>query len=232
MKPTAQLLPNDEEVISTPLYERLKSKFHDVYPSLANDDRNWSDIVNAANLMSVPANTVLMKPNTPCAQFLMLIDGCVRVYQQTPDDREATLYRNHGGDLCILTLNGLIHNKNFGAFAQSETPITVLAFSREQYMLALQACESFREYIMAGLTGRFQNAMELIEESVFQGLDTRLVCHLARLSRENKSDVLHVTHQELARELGSAREVVSRLLKNLERQGCIKLGRGEIHVTL
>ena len=71
-----------------------------------------------------------------------------------------------------------------------------------------------------------------MEEIVFENLDTRLICLMARLSREYENDALHITHQELARELGSSREVISRLLKGLEKQGCIKLGRGVIHILI
>lgn len=216
----------------TSLFLDLKDKLHEIYPGLADDGTPWCDIVNNAELMSLPANAVLLNPDTPCSQFMILIDGCVRVYQQTPNDREVTLYRNHSGDLCTLTLKGLIHKNNFGAFAQSETDITVLSFSRQQFMQAMAVSESFREYIVSGLTSRFQNALDLVEETVFNNLDTRLVCYLAQLARENGTDRLYVTHQEIAREFGTAREVISRLLKTLERQGCIELSRGEIRIIL
>ena len=86
--------------------------------------------------------------------------------------------------------------------------------------------------MLISLTSRFHNVLELMEETVFESLDTRLICMLARLSKENNNNLVQITHEKLARELGSTREVISRLLKVLERQGCIKLGRGEIHILI
>jgi len=215
------------------LFQFAQKELEETYPSLTNKkDSTWQDIVNLANVISLPADTPLLQPDTPCMQFMLLLKGCVRVYQQTPNDREATLYRIHGGDLCVLSINGLIQKKDFGAFAQTETEILALTFSRELFMDALAKSAAFREFILLSLTNRFNDVLELMEEIVFENLDTRLICLIARLSREHKNDTLHITHQELARELGSSREVISRLLKGIEKQGCIKLGRGVIHVLI
>lgn len=215
------------------LYQYLQNALDKIYPELSgNGNKQWQDIVNGANLVSLPAGTELLNPDAPCTQFMLLVEGCVRVFQQTPNDREVTLYRTHGGDLCVLSINGLMKNKEFGAFAASETAITALVFSREQFMHAMASYEPFRNFVLVTLTDRFNDVLTLIEETVFESLDTRLVCLLARMAREQNDDKLHITHQEIARELGSSREVISRLLKGLERQGCIELGRGVIHIDI
>lgn len=215
------------------LFEFVKNSLEDSFPSLiSSEDHIWEEIVNLANIVTLPANTPLLQPDSPCMQFMMLLKGNVRVYQQTPSDREATLYRIHGGDLCILSINGLIQKKEFGAFAQTETEISALVFSRELFMAAMAKSSAFREFILLSLTSRFNDVLTLMEEVVFENLDARLICLIARLSRENKNTTLHITHQELARELGSSREVISRVLKGIEKQGCIKLGRGFIQVLI
>ena len=215
------------------LFQFVQKDLENAYPTLTNeDDIVWQEIVNQASIISLPSGAKLLQPDTPCMQFVLLLEGSVRVYQQTPNDREATLYRIHGGDLCVLSINGLIQQKHFGAFAQCETAITALTFSREQFMQAIANHEPFREFVLKSLTNRFNDVLTLMEETVFENLDTRLVCLLVRLARKNKNDVLNITHQELARELGSSREVISRLLKGIEKQGCIKLGRGVIHILV
>lgn len=217
---------------STP-FQFVQKELEVSYPSLVSEqDDTWQDIVNLASIVNLPAETPLLQPDTPCMQFMLLLKGCVRVYQQTPDDREATLYRIHGGDLCALSINGLIQQKDFGAFARTETEILALTFSRELFMQAMAKSAAFREFILLNLTNRFNDVLTLVEEIVFENLDTRLICLIARLSREDGNNALHVTHQELARELGSSREVISRLLKGLEKKGCIKLGRGVIRVLI
>lgn len=215
------------------LFEFVEKELEENYPLLTHKNDNvWQDIVNQANIISLPAGISLLQPDSPCMQFMLLLKGSVRIYQQTANDREATLYRIHGGDLCVLSVNGLIQKKDFGAFAKTDTIITALTFSRELFMDAMAKSADFREFILLNLTDRFNDVLGLMEEIVFENLDTRLICLLARLSRKNDNDTLRITHQELARELGSSREVISRLLKGIEKQGCIKLGRGVIHVLL
>lgn len=215
------------------LFQFVQKDLELAYPSLTNNnDTTWQDIVNQANVISLPAGTSLLQPDTPCLQFMLLLKGSVRIYQRTPNDREATLYRIHGGDLCVLSINGLIQKKDFGAFAKTETVVSALIFSRELFMDAMDKSSAFREFILLSLTNRFNDIFKLTQEIVFENLDSRLICLLARLSHKNDNDTLHITHQELARELGSSREVISRLLKGIEKQGCIKLGRGVIHVLI
>lgn len=217
----------------TPRLQFVRNSLEKTYPRLADQDHvAWREIVNSANLVNLPAGMTLLQPHSPCMHFMLLLDGCVRVYQQTPNDREVTLYRTYGGDLCVLSINGLIEQSDFGAFAQAETDVTALAFSRAQFMRAMAGYEPFCEFILGNLTGRFNDVLALMEETAFESLDTRLICLLARLARDSEDRCLHITHQDLARELGSTREVISRLLKGIEKQGCIEMGRGVIRVLI
>lgn len=221
------------KVSDNSIFQRVQQYLSKTCPELAEQhDDVWSGIINLGNIVELPSGANLLQPNSACTQFMLLLEGCVRVFQQTPNDREVTLYRIHGGELCVLSIQGLIQCKNFGAFAQCETNISALTFSREQFMQAMATYEPFREFILFNLTDRFNDVLALMEETVFESLDTRLICLLARRSRDDKSDILNITHQKLARELGSSREVISRILKALEKQGCIKLGRGVIRVLI
>ena len=135
------------------LFQFVQNELDTAYPQLADSkDKTWQDIVNVANIISLPAETPLLQPDTPCMQFMLLLKGCVRIYQRTPNDREATLYRIHGGDLCVLSINGLIQKKDFGAFAVTESEISALTFSRELFMEAMAKSASFREFILLNLT--------------------------------------------------------------------------------
>lgn len=224
---------SQQQVSDITLFQQVKSRLEGIYPSLATEEHGlWEEVINASNVVTLPAGTKLLQPASSCTQFMLLLSGCVRVYQQTPNDREVTLYRTHGGDLCVLSINGLIQHAKFGAFAQSETEVTALTFSRETFMQAMACYEPFREFILINLTDRFNDVLALMEETVFESLDTRLICLLARLAKTSDDAVLNITHQELARELGSTREVISRLLKGIEKQGCIELGRGIIRVLI
>jgi CRP/FNR family transcriptional regulator, anaerobic regulatory protein len=121
--------------------------------------------------------------------------------------------------------------KEFGAFARTESTVTAVALSRYQFMKAMALSPAFCEYVLINLTKRFADIFQIIETTVFESLETRLMYILNRMSSEVSSDSLSITHQELARELGTSREVVSRILKSIERQGCITQKRGKIQIT-
>lgn len=212
---------------------KLLENIQATYPNLAKiDDPAWQGIIDNAKLAQVPSGMLLMEPPSPCTQFMLVLEGCVRVYQQTPDDREITLYRTYAGDLCVLSVNGLMRTQKFGAFAKSESEVVALVMSRDQFMHAIAVSPLFREYVLSNLTDRINDVLQLVETTVFESLDTRLMCYLNRLSRRTDCDTLYLTHQELARELGTSREVISRILKVFERQGCIVQERGAICLTM
>ena len=211
----------------------LQEKLQQSCPQLVRNDRLvWEEYLEAADIVELPAGMLVMQPVSPCTQFMLILGGSVRVYQQNPDGREVTLYRSHCGDVCVLSINGMLHNRDFGAYAKTETEVLALTLSREQFMQAMALLPEFCEFILTSLTDRINDVLHVIENTVFDNLDTRLMCSLSRLSRETGSDTLHLTHQELARELGTSREVISRILKVFEQQGCIVQERGVIRITL
>ncbi len=212
---------------------KLLKDIQTTYPNLAErDDPAWQEVMDSAKRVQLPAGMLLMEPPSPCTQLMLILEGCVRVYQQTPDDREITLYRTYAGDLCTLSINGLMRTHDFGAFAKTETEVVALVMNRDQFLQAMAVSSLFREYVLSNLTDRVNDLLELVEKTVFESLDTRLMCYLNRMSRKNECDTLYLTHQELARELGTSREVISRILKAFERQGCILQERGAICLTI
>jgi len=211
----------------------LQGKLKQSCPQLVcNKELVWAELLDSAEIVELPADMLVMQPNSPCTQFMLILEGSVRVYQQNPDDREITLYRTHCGDLCVLSINGMLHRKDFGAFAKTESKVLALTLSRDQFMKAMATLPEFCEFVLTNLTDRINDVLQIIEKTVFESLDTRLMCFMSRMSRETGSDTLHLTHRELARELGTSREVISRILKVFERQGCITQERGVIHITL
>lgn len=211
------------------IHEKLKQSYPQFFDS---DHLIWDEIFKLTEVVELPADMLVLEPDTPSAQFMLIIEGSVRVYQQNPDTREITLYRTHCGDLCVLSINGMMHCKEFGAFAKTESEVIAISLSRDLFMRAMALSPAFCEYVLVNLTKRMTDVFQIIEDTVFESLDTRLMCFLNRMSRDTDSDSLAITHQELARELGTSREVISRILKSFERQGCIMLKRGVIEITL
>jgi CRP/FNR family transcriptional regulator len=205
------------------------NRLYTLYPQLAEEQRKeWLTILNEAKYVDIPANTLLATVGSCCTSFMLLLQGTVRIYQDSDDGREMTIYRITEGDVCLMSLNSLLHDKPFRANAKSETDISVVLFEAEDFYHAMDVSRAFRKLIMTSLVDTVCTMVQSFHDTAFQPLEMRLACLLGRLFERSGSDVLSVTHQELSQELGASRETVSRLLKKLEQQECIILKRGQI----
>jgi len=191
----------------------------------------WFEILKRSQLMSVPAKTTLIRSGEQCENFVFVLEGQIRVYQHGEDGREVTLYYSHPGDVCVKSVNSLLHAKPFKANAESYTEAKLLLVNASDFFAAMGFSEEFRSWVMTSISGSFCDVLETFHGTVFYRLEMRMACLLGQLFERAQSEQLHITHQELALELGSTREVVSRILKHLEKQGCIKLSRGCIEVA-
>jgi len=201
------------------------------YPELANiDDVAWANAIRTSRQIKVPRGTTLMRGNAPMQQFMLLLAGSIRVYNPSKSGREITLYRVNPGDLCILSLNSLYQNRNYGVFAEAETDIYALGISAQDFQSVLNESEKFRNFVLSTLNSRLCDLMCLIQDTVFENLDLRLACLIDRLSKQENSLRVEITHQSLARELGTTREMVSRILKEFEQLKIIKLSRGYMDI--
>lgn len=173
----------------------------------------------------------MFREQDPCRNFIWLLNGSVRIYKHSPDGREVTLYRVEAGDLCILSLNALLGSRAYPAEAVSETEISGLMMPGEIFLNGVNESESFRTCVIKTLTERLHETMTLVSDVAFHRLDLRLACFLGQRFERSCGESLTVTHAELARELGTTREVISRILKEFEHQQCVKLSRGRIELV-
>lgn len=177
-------------------------------------------------ITKAPAGTVMFSEGSECRGYVMLLAGTVRVQKTSEDGREITLYRVEEGESCIMTTTCLISDEEYGAEGVAETDITVATVPPATFNHLLEKSQKFRNFVFEVYAKRMSMLMMLVEEVVFKKLDKRL----AQLLLDRKGDQFEITHQDIALELGSVREVVSRQLKVFERQGLIRLGRGLIKV--
>jgi CRP/FNR family transcriptional regulator len=202
------------------------------YPLLAGIRHpEWADIIESAHPFKADAKTLLMGHDAECEDFTLLLNGSVRVYQLAEDGREITLYRTYPGDTCVMSLASLVHNRPFKAFARSETPIEGLILGSADFQQSMAISATFRNWVLSSLTNSFCDVMEMVHGAVFDRMEMRLACLLGQLFERVGSDTLQITHQEIAQELGTTREVISRGLKQFEKQGCILLSRGRIRIA-
>lgn len=183
----------------------------------------------AAKSVELPEGAKVFEANTPCGNYLMLASGRVRVQQVSESGREIVLYRISGGESCILTTACLLAHEDYAAEAVTETAVSALVVPRSCFDRLMAESPPFRDLVFAAYASRLTDLMLLVEEVAFGHVDVRLAQRLLHLM--DRSGVIALTHQDLAVELGTAREVISRQLKEFERHGWIRRERGRIAVV-
>jgi CRP/FNR family transcriptional regulator len=182
-------------------------------------------LLSAAHVMDIPAGTMIFDENQLCQGFPLVISGSVRVSKSSPNGRELQLYRVGPGESCILTSSCLLGHSPYHARGIAECDVRMAVLSPATFKALIATHEGFRDYIFALFSERLTDLMQLVSAVAFQKLDQRLATLLVA-----KPSPINTTHQALADELGSVREIVSRLLKNFAEQGWIRLGREQIEV--
>jgi CRP/FNR family transcriptional regulator len=158
----------------------------------------------------------------------LLISGVVRVYKIGETGREITLYRFGNGESCILTANAILSQKNFPAVATVEKEAEAVMIPADTFRDWVRRYDLWREFVFELLSQRLSSVMEIVEEVAFRRMDARLASLL--VERGLRSDPIHSTHQEIAAELGSSREVISRILEDFSAQGMVEVSRGIIKI--
>ena len=195
------------------------------YPVLAELPPGLREqIVAAAQAVTVPAGATLFDERQPCQGFPFVLAGAIRVAKVAANGRELPLYRVTPGETCIITSSCLLGNVPYNARGTTESE-TVLVLLPQGLFNELLAQAPFRNFIFNLFAERMADLMRLVEEVAFRKLDQRLAALLL-----GKGRVVHATHQQLADELGSVREMVSRLLKGFAEQGLVTLGREQVEI--
>ncbi len=163
--------------------------------------------------------------NQPCQGFPLLLSGSVRVIKAAANGRELHLYRVEPGESCILTSSCLLGHASYHARGVVEQDVGMVVLPPSAFKALLSAHGPFRDYIFSLFSERLTDLMQLVTAVAFQKLDQRLAALLVA-----RASPLRTTHQALADELGSVREIVSRLLKNFAEQGWVQLGREQIEI--
>jgi len=204
--------------------------WREILPTLESGaDETALDLFDSSNVITVPKNTTVFSQGDACKNYLIVLDGKLKVFTRAENGREIVLYRLNSGDSCVLTTSCLFSHKNYPAEGETETLVKALAIPASKFEAALQKSSSFRALVFSAFSSHLSDMIVLVEEVAFGKLDVRLAKHL--LAQRDDNDTLTATHQNIATELGSAREVISRQLKELESRGLVEVNRGKILLT-
>lgn len=185
-------------------------------------------LTRRASLHRIPAGTDVFNEGDQCGAIAILLSGVVRVYKIGETGREITLYRFGDGESCILTANCILSRQQFPAIATVERDAEALMIGAADFREWVDFFPQWRHYVFDLLSRRLSTVMEVIDEVAFRRMDTRVAALL--LQREKGASPIRLTHQEMAAELGTSREVVSRMLEAFAAEGLIETGRGTLTV--
>lgn len=193
-------------------------------------DPAWLEALRAAKETSIPPRTIILRKGAPCDHLQLLAQGTLRVYEVAECGREIVLYRVHAGEMCVLNVTHLLDESAYPVEVVTEDAARLISIPMHHFHQLMAHSVDFRGFVMATLARRMNDMMRLVERVTFQRLDLRLACQLYQRFERGNMTPITVTHQELAHDLGSSREVISRLLKEFEHLGCIRLHRGQIEL--
>jgi len=191
-------------------------------------EKDFGYLNTESQKVTVPANSTVFRQGDTCKNYLLVLKGSVKVFSRAENGREIILYRVQNGQSCTLTTACLFANNPYPAEGITEVDTTALMIPLPIFNRALAESEEFRKIIFDQYAQRLSDVISLVESLSFGHIDIRLARLLLQLSKS--TDTIETTHHILATELGSAREVISRQLKEFEKKQIISLQRGSVTV--
>ncbi len=212
-------------MLDTPQFNRLVSALSFLQRA---DEALKREVKQHASFVKIPTGHDVFVDGDRVDGIALLLSGVVRVYKIGETGREITLYRFGLGESCILSANAILSDKSFPAIATVEEDAEAVMIPADVFRAWVNRFELWREFVFDLLSDRLSTVMAVVDEVVFKRMDRRVAAWLANQAKIQNP--MRVTHQDIAAELGSSREVISRILEDFSREELIGAGRGAIEV--
>ncbi len=186
---------------------------------------------NALITKTVPKGTILHNGSADCAGLVLVEEGQLRAYSLSDEGREVTLYRLLDRDICLFSASCVMQSVQFEVIIQAEKDTRVHIIPPHIYKKVVEESAPLANYINALLASRFSEVMWLMEQIMWKSMDKRLAAFLVDESRLDDTTCLKITHESIANHLGTAREVVTRMLRYFQSEGMVRLTRGTVELT-
>ena len=204
-------------------------QFKIAFPQFNNDPILLKKIQSHCQYATIPAGTVICEDGQSNTDLPLLISGLVRVYKMSASGKEITLYHIGEDESCVLSASTILGGKEFPATAKtvSESHIVILSetFVRDWVVQSTP----WQQFIFSLVSQRLSDVITVVEEVAFQRMDRRIAIFLCKKQLRD-GNILSITHQHIADEVGTAREVVTRVLRDLELRKIVELSRGQINI--
>jgi len=198
-------------------------------PAIA-DLRLLEAIAEKGQLQHIEAGEELMKPGQYMNSVPIIVKGSIKVLRPDRDGKEVFLYYLNPGETCALSLTCCNANLPSEIRAVAEEDTTLITVPLRSHNDWTREFSQWKEFVALTYQNRFQEMLRAIDDIAFKNMDERLLSYLRAKVSQLKTTTLDVSHQDIANELGTSREVISRLLKKLEKSDLVRLGRHEVEV--
>lgn len=206
----------------------LRDRVFNLFPQFSKAGHDLqAELFEHATPVKIPAHQFLCLEGNMCSGMPLVLEGQARVYKLSESGREITLYRVEPGDSCILTASCIMSGVEFPAYVSTETKVEAIVIPPAVLRRWVNQYDVWSEFVWSMLSSRFAEVIALVEEVAFQRVDKRTAEYLLGLADADGN--IKTTHQHIAADIGTSREVISRILKDFEHKGLITLSRGEIH---
>ena len=195
------------------------------------DEAQRQLLQGAAIEQRVPAGTMLHAKGHPCVGFVLVLEGRLRAYMLSDEGKELTLYRLLSRDMCLFSAACTLRGADFDISVEAETDSLVVLVPPDVYRQLMDGSLSVSRYTNELMAARFSDVMWLMDQVMNKRMDSRLAALLLEESELMDTGELHLTHEQLARHLGSVREVITRMLRYFQSEGLVRLSRGVIELT-
>jgi CRP/FNR family transcriptional regulator len=205
-----------------------EKEFTEIFPLFSRGSDLVAELLSVSHYRAFPGDVLVYSEGDACSAIAFILSGRIRVYKMGESGREITLYEIGRGETCILNASCILSGMSYPANAVSIRGGGMLLVPAGDFRRFISRYEAMRDFVFTLLSERLTSVMTLIEEVAFGKMDLRLLNYL----KEKSSDgTLRTTHQRIADDLGTSREVVSRLLKDFEREGKVILSRNLIRLS-
>lgn len=194
------------------------------------NDSQRTALSRAATQRTVPQGTILQNGSVDCVGLFLVESGQLRAYILSDEGKEVTLYRLFERDMCLFSASCMIASIQFDIWVEAEKDTRLWVLPVKIYQALMKTCPAVANYTNELMASRFSDVMWLMDQVLFKSIDARLATFLMEESSIEGSDTLHITHERIAHHLGTAREVVTRMLKYFQDEGMVRLSRGGIEL--
>lgn len=205
------------------------SDFFPVWDRLTADQQ--AQITGNVVLRTAAKGTILHNGSADCTGLLLVRSGQLRAYILSDEGREITIYRLFDRDLCLLSASCIMRSIQFDVTIEAEKDTSFWLIPSDVYKELMEASAPVANFTGEVMAARFSEVMWLIEQIIWKSLDKRLAAFLLEECILDGTDSLRITHEMIGNHLGTAREVVTRMLRYFQSEGMVKLARGTITIT-